>query len=57
MNIHAVPCIAAKRYIKLFECKPIEWNRIGAFQDVTMRMIAAVARCIDHLPANIIFIS
>jgi hypothetical protein len=28
---------------KLFERKPIEWNRIGPFQDVTMRMIAAVA--------------
>ena len=24
----------------LFAAEPIEWNRIGAFQDVTMRLIA-----------------
>ena len=31
----------------LFEQDPIEWNRIGAFQDVTMRLIAAEALCIE----------
>ena len=30
----------AQLYAKLFECEPLEWERIGAFQDVTMRLIA-----------------
>ena len=33
----------AELYEALFAQDPIEWNRIGAFQDVTMRMIAAEA--------------
>ena len=35
---------------KLFERQPIEWNRIGAFQDVTMRMIAAGALGEENAP-------
>jgi len=39
----------------LFAAAPIEWNRLGVFQDVTMRLIAerllpnaAGATCVDH---------
>ena len=31
---------AAELYAHLFAREPIEWNRIGCFQDVTMRLIA-----------------
>jgi hypothetical protein len=32
--------VAEKIYAKVFEHEPIEWNRIGVFQDVSVRLIA-----------------
>ena len=34
------PPVAQKLYDATFQYEPIEWNRIGHFQDVTMRLIA-----------------
>ena len=38
-------------YSTLFSYEPVDWNRIGAFQDVTMRLIAERLLCHQKLAA------